>query len=184
MPVTRRSAPSATDLSVVTTWSRHSMSGSEISRHCRPSLRIFQKPRKKSLQKSRYAPEIRSNSKPYGTAGNSTDSTNPTNSGGTTKHTSCPRRCNSRPTAAQGSISPRLPQLASTILMCDAWPPRQCTLRLSVQRGGPADSLRYHGFARAQSMVRRIPSATSTVRRQPNSRCALVESGMRLGMSS
>ena len=48
----------------------------------------------------------------------------------------------------------------------------------------PPGSLRYHGFARAHSMVRRIPSSTSTCRRHPSSRCALVESGIRRGMSS
>ncbi|SHU82263.1 Uncharacterised protein [Mycobacteroides abscessus subsp. abscessus] len=104
-----KSAPSANDVSVPTMSFQHRRKGSTTSRRFSISSWTLQKFLKKCVQNSRCASRTFRRSGPYGTAVGPAASTNPIKSGGTAIHTSCPRRMSSRPTAAHGSISPRVP---------------------------------------------------------------------------
>src|SRR6201993_4351577 len=126
MPVKIRSAPSASDLSVVLISCQPCRRGPAISSRDLTRSRILQGWLKKHVQKSRCESRMDCASGPKPTAATPAASVKATRSGGTAMHTSCPRRTSSLPTARLGSTSPRLPQLASTNFIADLWPFSSC----------------------------------------------------------
>ena len=129
MPEKIRSAPSASDISVALISCQPCSRGPAIWPRARIIRPTFQGVLKKHVQKSRWASRTARESGPNATACGTAAAVKPTRSGGTAIHTSCPRRTSSRPTASEGSTSPRLPQVASTNFIADVGLSLSCILR-------------------------------------------------------